>query len=187
MVSESEEVSLDRGRRWYCVRTKSKCEHIAAAHLRKLGGVEVFCPRLRYQKATRRGKVWFVEALFPGYLLACFNLETSLRAVSGAHQVTTVVRFGEVFPCVGEDAIEALKREVDAEELVTLNEALAPGDQVQVMDGPMMGMSAIVKRLLPAKQRVRILLEILGRAAEVEVERTALLSDKHPRDQLSSK
>ena len=47
---------------WYCLKTQTKREAIAAAHLRELEGVEVFCPMLRYRKATRRGKVWWVEA-----------------------------------------------------------------------------------------------------------------------------
>ena len=185
-MSAPKKMNLDSNRQWHCVRTKSKCEHIAAAHLRKLEGVEVFCPRIRYQKATRRGKIWSTEALFPGYALVCFDLKSKLRTVSSAHQVTTVVRFGEDYPSISREAIEELKREVDAEELVTLGESIEPGDQVQVTGGPMMGMSAVVKKLLPAKERVQILLEILGKETEVEIERTSLLGDKHPRDQLSS-
>ena len=51
---------------WFCVRCQTKREHIAAGHLRELLGVEVFCPRLRYRKATRRGKIWWMEPMFPG-------------------------------------------------------------------------------------------------------------------------
>ena len=32
---------------WFCIRTHMKHEHIAAAHLQKLPGVEVFNPQLR--------------------------------------------------------------------------------------------------------------------------------------------
>ena len=52
---------------WFCLRAQPKHEHIAAQHLKKLPGVEVFCPRVRFQRATRRGKVWFTEAMFPNY------------------------------------------------------------------------------------------------------------------------
>jgi len=40
---------------WYCARTKPKHEHIAAANLQKNLGLEVFHPRLRMERATRRG------------------------------------------------------------------------------------------------------------------------------------
>ncbi|HXO97259.1 MAG TPA: transcription termination/antitermination NusG family protein, partial [Chthoniobacterales bacterium] len=55
---------------WYCLRAQPKREHIAAAHLRILQGVTVFCPRIRFQRATQRGLVWVTEAMFPGYLFA---------------------------------------------------------------------------------------------------------------------
>ena len=62
-------------RLWYVLRTQLKRERLAAANLRQLEGVETFLPRLRYQKTTRRGRIWWVEPLFPGYLLAKFSLE----------------------------------------------------------------------------------------------------------------
>ncbi len=57
-------------RAWYCLRSQPKHEHIAAAHLRLLEGVTVFCPRIRFKRATRQGLVWVTEAMFPGYLFA---------------------------------------------------------------------------------------------------------------------
>ena len=79
---------------WFCVRTQTKREHIAAEHLKELEGIEVFCPRLRYRKATRRGKVWWIEPLFPGYLLAKFKLAEMERAVTFCQGVRGLVRFG---------------------------------------------------------------------------------------------
>src|SRR5258708_9094266 len=57
---------------WFCLRTQPKHEHIAAAALRHRLEIRCFAPRVRFPKATRRGKVWFVEAMFPGYLFAQF-------------------------------------------------------------------------------------------------------------------
>jgi hypothetical protein len=34
---------------WYCVKTQTKRERLAAEHLREVEGVEVLCPLLRYQ------------------------------------------------------------------------------------------------------------------------------------------
>ena len=65
---------------WYVLRTQTKRESLAAASLREMGGIEVLSPRLRYRKVTRRGKVWWVEAMFPGYILARFSLEEQERA-----------------------------------------------------------------------------------------------------------
>ena len=102
----------DRGTvRWYCVQTRPKSEHIAAAGLARFDGVEAYCPRIRYQKVTRRGKVWFREALFPNYIFARFDAEESLRAVSSSQAVVRVVGFGDVLgevPAAVLDAIHGL-------------------------------------------------------------------------------
>ena len=89
----SEEEELDP--KWYCLRTQTKREHIAAAALNHYfrGEIEVFCPRIKFKKPTRRGVIWWVEPLFPGYFLAKFDVVTHLRevlhlnGVSGAVQI----------------------------------------------------------------------------------------------------
>ncbi|MFV1996021.1 MAG: transcription termination/antitermination protein NusG [Verrucomicrobiales bacterium] len=169
------------GPEWRCVRTKTKSEHIAAAHLRQLAGVEVFCPRIRFQRVTRRGKVWFTEALFPGYVMARFELDRQLRAVASANAVTALVRFGEVYPAIDDRVVESLKRELDAEEIVTVGDLLRTGDDVEVVEGPMLGMQAVVTQLLPAKERIKILLDFLGREREIEVPRDVVMGRTNPR------
>ena len=39
---------------WYCVRTKAKHEHIAAANLRRHLTLPVFFPKIHLEKLTRR-------------------------------------------------------------------------------------------------------------------------------------
>jgi transcriptional antiterminator RfaH len=155
---------------WYCVQTKPKCEHIASANLAHLEGVEVFCPRIRFQKKTARGKVWFVEALFPGYLFARFHIVGSLRAVNGAHAVLRVVRFGSgSYPSVPDEIIDEWQQAVDDRKVITVTEQFQPGDEVEVVEGPMRGIRTVITRIFPARDRVRILLDLLGEVREVTV------------------
>ena len=79
---------------WFCVRTHPKHEHIAAASLRKDLALETFLPRMRSQRSTARGLVWFTDALFPTYLFARFPLHSSLLAVQYSRGVRAVVHFG---------------------------------------------------------------------------------------------
>src|SRR5437868_4240998 len=58
---------------WFCLRAQTKREHFAAIGLRKQYQITCFAPRLRMRKLTRRGAVWFVEAMFPGYFFAQFD------------------------------------------------------------------------------------------------------------------
>ena len=92
-----------RGPAWFCLRTQPKHEHIAAAHLKDDPDIEIYLPRIRFKRATRRGPVWFTEALFPNYLFARFDLAACLRRVCHARGVRGVVHFGERWPIVPED------------------------------------------------------------------------------------
>ena len=69
---------------WYGLRTQPKHEHIAAANLGRNLGLEVFNPRLRLERATRRGVVRVIEPLFPCYLFVRCALSNRLDEIRHA-------------------------------------------------------------------------------------------------------
>jgi transcriptional antiterminator RfaH len=155
---------------WFCLRTHLKHEHIAAAQLRQDPELEVFLPRIRYRRSTRLGAVWVTEALFQNYLFARFDLTTAMRRVRHARGVRGVVHFGERWPTIPELAIDELRSAMDGEELRTVENSLQPGDVVEISSGAMRGLQAVVSRVMPAKQRVAVLLDFLGRQTMVELD-----------------
>lgn len=172
---------------WFCVRCQTKREHIAAGHLRELEGIEVFCPRLRYRKATRRGKIWWVEPMFPGYVLAKFNISEMERAVTFCHGVRGLVRFGPGnFPAVPEFFVNSLKNEIrerqdgEDEELITLSPTIEVGDEVEVAHGPFQGMQGTVVAIPSSSDRVKILLEFLGNPQAVDMDLFSILLPRRP-------
>jgi transcriptional antiterminator RfaH len=170
---------------WFCVRTQTKREHIAAGHLREVEGVEVFCPRLRYRKATRRGKIWWIEPLFPGYLLAKFNLYEMERAVTFCQGIRGLVRFGSEIPSVSSSFIESLRKEIrersdDDDELFSISPIIEAGDEVEIAHGPLQGMRGTIVSVAPAAERVKVLLEFLGRPQAVDVDLFSILLPRRP-------
>jgi len=171
---------------WFPVRCQTKREHIAAGHLRELEGVEVFCPRLRYRKATRRGKIWWVEPMFPGYVLAKFNISEMERAVTFCQGVRGLVRFGSEIPPVPEAFVEAMKHEIrnrkgaEEDELVTLSPTIELGDEVEVAHGPFQGMQGTVIAIPSATERVKILIEFLGNQQTVDMDLFSILLPRRP-------
>ncbi len=154
---------------WFCLRSHPKHEHIAAANLAKVDGVTVFNPRLRRRIITRRGLVWVTESLFPGYLFARFIFHKMLNEVRYTPSVSSVVHFGDLYPTIPAPVISDLRRQFGDNEIKLLPEDLAPGAEVTVTERPFHGMTAIVLRALPAKQRVQVLLQMLGRTTQVEL------------------
>jgi transcriptional antiterminator RfaH len=173
---------------WFCVRCQTKREHIAAGHLRELENIEVFCPRIRYRKATRRGKIWWVEPMFPGYVLAKFNIAEMERMVTFCHGVRGLVRFGSKIPPVPESFVDAMKREVkehrgaeEAEEaLITISPNVEVGDEVEVAHGPLQGMQGTVLSVPNGSDRVKILLELLGNSQAVDIDLFSILLPRRP-------
>jgi transcriptional antiterminator RfaH len=162
-------------RSWFCVRSHPKREHIAAAHLRRLDGVEVFSPRLRIKKATRRGPVTFVESLFPNYLFAKFDVRTELQSIRHSPSVSTVVHFGTKLPQVPDEVIEKLQASFPEGEIQEFDRDVRPGDEVTIAHGPFAGLEGKVLRVLAPQQRVQVLLEMLGRFTPVMVNPNALI------------
>ena len=173
------ETDTDSIEKWRCLRGKPKSEHLAAQHLR-IAGFEAFCPRIRHQRRTVRGKVWFVEALFPGYLFARFS-KLQMRHVAATPFVSQVMSFMDDCAAVPDSVVADLRSAVDEKETITVETAIQAGDTVDIVTGPMRGQAVTVTRVLPGAQRVRVLLEILGSPHEVEVSILTLLSGRDPR------
>ncbi len=173
------------GRAWFCIRSQAKREHIAGAHLLDLNEIDVFNPRLRRRQRTRRGMVWVTESLFPGYLFAQFDLRTTLDRVLYTVGVAGVVRFGRTYPSISKEVIDGLKREFPEEALTIQKDDLRPGTEVTLVSRPWHGLQGIVLRNLPARNRVQVLMDMLGSPCKLEVDAHSLVIGKGVPCQLS--
>ena len=163
---------------WHCLRTQTKREHIAAALLDRLEFVEVFCPRISQIRKTRTGKKRFTEALFPGYIFARFCFHTHSRQVVHSQGVTKLVQLGDrrVIP---ERIVDDLKASLPEGIIESPDPSVEPGAEIQFVTGSLKGLNGKVLAQLPAKNRVQVLLEFLGREITVDVSPDAvLLADK---------
>jgi len=154
---------------WFCLKVQPKREHLAATSLRRRFGINCVSPRLRFRKLTRRGPVWFVEAMFPGYLFAKFVYSTQHRSVESSNGVRGILRFGQHLATLPENTVIALQTRAGAEEVVTIDSSLKIGQPVHIVEGPFRGLEVVITQVLPAKERIRVLLEFLGRSMETEV------------------
>jgi transcriptional antiterminator RfaH len=165
---------------WFCLRAQPKREHLAAVGLRKRFNLVCFAPRLRSRKLTRRGPVWFVEAMFPGYFFAKFDYVTERRRIEHSPGVTGILQFGDRLATIDAATIAGLQERVQADEVITIDPELRVGQEVQIARGPLQGLEALVTQLLPASERVRILLEFLGRSLQMEVPKETLIHTRSP-------
>jgi transcription antitermination factor NusG len=166
---------------WFCLKTQPKHEHLAATALRRQLQITCFSPRLRFRKATRRGAIWFVEAMFPGYLFAEFVYSRQHRQIEYSPGIQGFVRFGDQVATLDSGTIANLQQKAGEEEIVTFNPEIQVGQSVRIAEGPFQGLEALVTHLLPAKERIKVLLEFLGRPLETEVATPKVLPLASPR------
>jgi len=103
------------------------------------------------------------------------------RQVRHAHGVIGIVQFGGRYPTVDEEALVQLRDRIGAAEVKELNYELSQGDQVKILEGAFVGLEAGVTQVLPAKERVKVLVDFFGGRVQVEVEHASvLLQVAHP-------
>jgi transcription antitermination factor NusG len=92
--------------------------------------------------------------------------------------MSSLVRFGDKIAVVPDGVIEELAECFRHDEPLPVEDELNSGTEVTVAGGAFMGFSGVVLRVLPAKQRVHVLLDFLGRTTMAEVDRTTLRTDR---------
>ncbi len=154
---------------WYCLKAKTKREHIAASILRSRENLEVFCPRITLTKKTVRGPKAFTEALFPGYLFCKFDYEESSRLVSFSRHIIGIVKFGTSTPTLPESTISELRRALPQEVAEVVAAPIKPGDLAEIVDGCFAGEQGRVIKVESTTQRINLLIEFLGNQVNIEV------------------
>lgn len=153
---------------WYAVHTKPLREYDVEFLLIQQG-IEVFFPRVRGLK-PRRG---YPDApFFPRYLFVYADFEqVALSGIQWLPGVHRIVAFGGCPAIVPDEAIRVIK-----ERLAEIEGAgglaawrLRKGERVRITSGPFQDMEGLFDGTVRSGERVRLLLELLGRICVVEV------------------
>jgi transcription antitermination factor NusG len=87
-----------------------------------------------------------------------------------------IVHFGDRLATLPENLVVGLQSRVGAEEVVTIDSSVKIGQAVEIIEGPFRGLQVVVTCLLPAKERVRVLFEFLGRSVQMEIPMAKVLA-----------
>lgn len=161
--------------RWYVAFSKPRQEELALEQLLNQG-FQTYLPQMPEWK--RSGGTWKHRTvpIFPRYLFVRpAHDEQSIAPVRSTYGLTGLVRFGVEFARVRPVLISSIHQlEV---QLATLRarppgEDLPQGSEVQIVEGPFAGLQAVVHA--SARDRVIVLLDIVGRETRVKLERAAV-------------
>ena len=169
MKSQNEEKEWSLG--WYCVRAKPKMEIIAATTLNTLDSVEVFLPKTIRPKKLKEASA---KPLFPGYFFARFDPVINIRNVHFARGVSYVVRRMEVPVIVPPEVMVEFRMLSPNGVLEIPDQPHKIGQKVSAIAGLFKGDEGKVVQLIPSRERIKVLFEILGRSTEVEIDENFL-------------
>ena len=155
---------------WCVVQTHAQSEDKAAFHLKRQG-YTVFLPKhLKRRKHARRID-WVPSPMFPRYLFVALDPEAgkwwSIRSTFG---VSNLISFGGLPTSVPSEIIDEIRARQDEKGLVKTHAGCAfkAGDRVKIIDGPLNDMEGLFESPTD-KERVTILLNLLGREVKVRV------------------
>ncbi len=158
---------------WYVLHTKANAEYRVARHLDRRG-IETFLPLVR---AVRPRPGYSTVPLFPSYLFARVDLEqVELASILWTPGLRRIVSFNNRLATVPDDVIEHIRRRVEE-----INEYgglpthdFKPGERVLICSGPLAGLEAVFQGPMGPAERVRVLVEFLGRITKATVPVDAL-------------
>lgn len=159
---------------WYLVYTKPRQEGVAQANLERQG-YAVYLPRVRQLRRRLGRAVENIEPLFPRYLFIQLSTHTDnwapIRSTLG---VSSLVRFGPLPEIVPTDLIAALRARETEDGLQPLEDrGFEAGQAVRIESGPLEGYEGIFL-VKSGRDRVMVLLDILGKRTRVTVNRDDL-------------
>ncbi len=163
---------LENRQRWFAVYCKPRQELVAQQNLERQG-FHTYLPRIQIRR-HRRGKwVDAVEVLFPRYLFIRVDpARNSIAPVRSTRGAVGLVKFGGQPAIVEDEVMELLLRHEDEESGLHRDDrpAFSEGDAIKLVEGPLAGMEGVYSQE-DGELRVTVLLELLGKANRVAVNR----------------
>jgi transcriptional antiterminator RfaH len=155
---------------WYAVQTQPRAEMKALTHLTRQG-FEVYLPRFMKKRRHARRVENVSSPLFPSYLFVAIDMATQRwRCVNSTVGVQKLVCNGDAPAVVDGRTIEVLKSRQDDRGFITLDKPrFSDGEKVRVIDGVFSDSFGIYEGMTD-RERVDILLDLLGRKVRVQID-----------------
>ena len=125
---------------------------------------DFYLPKITTQKINSKLKV---EVLFPGYIFVNTSIErySALKYTMG---IRNIIKFGDNISCISDQEIEAMQMAEETSKIDPVASQLKIGQDVMIAKGSLTG--SIVKVCsLPSKERVGVLLSILGSVRRISI------------------
>jgi transcriptional antiterminator RfaH len=157
--------------RWYVVQSQPNGESKAVVHLNRQG-FEAYLPRYLKRRRHARRIESVLAPLFPRYLFVAVDMATQRwRSIQSTIGVSRLVCNGDEPACVPDGVLAALKIREGANGAIQFDTPprFSAGAPVRIVDGAFANCLGLYETVAD-RDRVAILLDLLGRKVRVYVE-----------------
>ena len=162
--------------RWYVAQTQLRGEERAKLNLERQG-FQTYLPRYRRERRHARRSDVVSAPLFPGYVFIRLDLGSApWRAVNGTFGVNHIVCQGECPAPLPEGVVEAIAAQENGEGLIALKpRPFRQGEALRIVTGALADCFGFFERMAD-RDRVILLLDLLGRKVRVQAPREAVVA-----------
>jgi transcriptional antiterminator RfaH len=158
-------------KQWYALYTKPHKEYQVESLLQE-AGAETYLPTVQ-RKLRRRDRPDRI-VYFPCYLFARLDLEVTPRSsIAWMPGLRCIVCAGEEPVAVADDMVELVRKRLQRTKHTGYGN-LKHGDAVRITSGPLQDLEAVFDQPLSAEDRVRILLDVMGRMTAVDIQHSQI-------------
>lgn len=158
---------------WYALYTKPRKERQVETTLRGQG-IETYLPTV--QRKVRRRDRPDRMIYFPCYLFARMDLSVLPRStIDWMPGIRRIVGIGDHPAVVADEIVDMIRGRLDTVEHTDYGH-LKHGDRVRIVSGPLRDLEALFDKPMSAANRVRVLLDVVGRMTPVEIDYTDIKS-----------
>lgn len=162
-------------KRWYVVYTRTGMERMAFGNLEEQGYTAYLPQRLKERRHARRIDT-IKTPLFPRYLFVELDPKVDRwHAINGTYGVSYLITMGERPSAVPPGIVESIRERENEAGMVEIAEPCpyAEGEVVEITRGAFADQTGIFK-CDDDKQRITLLLSLLGRETEVRLPANAI-------------
>ena len=153
---------------WYVVQTLARAEQRADTNLKRQG-FQSYLPQLRCERRHARKREVVPAPLFPGYLFVRLDLsQQRWRSINGTFGVSQLICYGDRPAAAPAGIVEELMTRENEDGLITLEpRRFIKGETLRFVSGTMKDCLGLFEGMA-ARERVIVLLDLLGRKVRVE-------------------
>lgn len=171
-------------KKWYIVHTYSgheaKAKQALLDRAKALGRSELFdevlIPEENVVEVVKGEKRTSKRKFFPGYILVRMELnDETWHIVKDTPKITGFVGGGTTPPSISDDEVARMTQQIkEGAAKPKPKIRFEEGENVRVVSGPFANFQGFVDEVRPDKEKVRVMVQVFGRATPVELDYTQL-------------